>query len=252
MYGARAGARGGYRAGRRNGPSLASRTVGGGKRWSKSRGAWVERKKRGTGINNTSMFQPSASTEYKYLDISTTAYAVNTTGAVTLINGCSQGAGEEQRVGDTMTMTSISVRGVLEANAATQVEGEALVLLLYDRHNNAGTPAIAEILNASEPFAFNSRVNTSRFLTIRRWCMPYCVTPAIGGTNASLWPKGDNGSLYVDETVKVNLPVRFEGTASTAAGIKNGAVYLVTLGDVAAGTGAVSFVAATRIRFTDT
>lgn len=251
MYGARVGARSGRRAGYRSGPGPAARAMGAGKRWSKSKNAWVARRSTGTGLNNMSLFQPSAHAEQKYLDLAVTAYAVNTTGTVQLINGCSQGDGEQNRTGNKITMTSISIRGVLEANAATQVEGEAVILLMMDIHSNTGTPGISEIFNESVPTAYSSRINGSRFHTIRRWFMPYGVQAAIGGTNATLLPKGNNQTLVVDETIKVNLPTHFTGSGGTVSAVISGAIFLVCLGDVAAGTGAVSFVASTRCRFLD-
>lgn len=179
-----------------------------------------------------------------YVDLGNNNYACDTTGSITLIATCAQGAGQTQRVGKKGLWKSIQIHGSVNSNSAAYYN-DVCLLIVYDREPVATLPAITDILTAVDSRAFNNDTNSERFKIIRR----YDATLAGSGSNQVSASSILNMDHYIDMR---NLPVTWGNVGTGAMGdIKQGALYLVTCGSNAAGTSAATATLAFRTRFID-
>lgn len=181
--------------------------------------------------------------ETGYVDLATAAYALDTTGSVTLIATVAQGTSVNQRVGKKIMWKSIQGRGYMMANSAT-VQSDVAYLLVYDKRPTGSVPAITDILVSASSRAFNNDDNSGRFVILKRvdrQLLGNGTTPATGREGYS-----------IDFYKKLNKPACFKSAGTGAIGdIEQGALYLVTVGSAAAGTGAAALNIAFRTRFVD-
>lgn len=179
-----------------------------------------------------------------YVDLAFAGYPVNTTGNVTLIATIAQGASVNQRIGKKAVYKSVQVRGFLYAGT-TATLNDTTILLVLDRKPTNALPAVTDILVSAASQSFNNDVNSDRFRILRRWdktLIGNSTTPATGAEAAN-----------VDEFVSLKgLPVEFGAAGTGAIGdISKNALYLVTVGNVAAGTAAAVANLGFRTRFTE-
>lgn len=179
-----------------------------------------------------------------FVDLATAAYALDTTGSITLIATMAQGVSDSQRVGKKAAYKSVQVHGIV-ATGTTSITNDVAMLLVYDRDPTGSLPAITDILGSANPRAFNNDTNSDRFRIVRRWdyvLIGNAATPATG-------KEAKDFEEFVDLK---NLPVQFSNAATGAIGdIKKGALYFVTVGANVAGTTAGSVTCAFRTRFID-
>lgn len=182
--------------------------------------------------------------EVGYVDLAVAGRAFDTTGTITLVATISQGAGTTQRVGKRCNYRSVSIKGSLFSGTTT-TGALATLLLVYDRRPTGVLPAITDILVSANSRSFNNDDNSGRFEIVRRWDYRFTgnlTTPATG-----------NEYQMCQEFVDLkNRPIAFKAAGTGAIGdIEQGALYLVTVGDQAAGTGAASSNLGIRTRFVD-
>lgn len=182
--------------------------------------------------------------EVNYVDLGSIAYPLDTTGSITLISQIAQGATVNQRIGKRAYYKSLLIRGIVVAGSTGTV-ADGAYLIVYDKRPNGALPAITDILTAVSPHAFMNDNNTGRFEIIRRKdfnILGNSVTPTTG-----------QESCNVDEYIKLNKrPITFESAGTGAIGdIDSGALYLVTVGNLSAGTTAPTLTARFRTRFTE-
>jgi len=184
-----------------------------------------------------------ANRETGFVDLNPATYQFDTTGSIQLVATIAQGASVNQRVGKKVVLKSIQVRGGIGSRTTTTVSDTAW-LLVYDKRPTAALPAITDILATNSPNAFLNDANSGRFTILRRWTRTFMgniTTPSTGREFAD-----------VEEFIKVNKPCVFKAAGTGAMGdIEQGAVYFVTLGDIAAGTAAVQGSLGFRTRFID-
>lgn len=178
-----------------------------------------------------------------YVDLAYATYNMDTTGSIALVATIAQGAGVQQRIGKKASYKSVQVRGLCHSNTATTV-ADGAILLVYDREPTGALPAITAILNTATSQSFLNDDNSKRFRIMRRWDYTYCG-PVGTPTSASAYS--------MDEWVDMkNLPVQFKAAATGAIGdIATGALYVVTVGNIAAGTAAPVANIGFRTRFVD-
>lgn len=220
------------------------------KRWSTKKKAWTYKpkhkyvKKGNTGITNFSLFQaPAKQIETKYAD-TLASFAASTTGSVTLLNNIAGGDTEQNRTGIRINITSVQVR--LQVRPGTDSTQDAVrVMVVYDRQALVGAPTFtpATVLTSADPYAMNSRVNTTRFIKLMDEFVGYTYA------NTGVWPIFTGSPFVIEKYVKCTLPATYN--SNTGTDINNGAVYLMILGTVAAGAGAATVYGSARLRFTD-
>jgi len=179
-----------------------------------------------------------------YVDTGITTFDASTTGSVTLLATIAQGASVNQRVGKKIMYNSIQIRGRCNAGSTTGIN-EAALIIIYDKRPTGALPAITDLLVISNVNAMNNDDNSGRFQIVRRR-----EVLTIGNTTTLA-----TGREAVDcnDFIKFKRPAVYKSVNTGAIGdIEEGALYLVTVGNVAAGTAAASFVLNFRVRFDDT
>lgn len=184
--------------------------------------------------------------ETGFVDIASASYAVDTTGSVTLLNTVAQGAGVSQRVGKKIVLKSLQGRGLMQ-NGSTGTANDVAFLIVYDKRPTGALPAVTDILALSSSQAMNNDANGGRFSILKR-----VDTYLVGNLTAA--------ANYTEIAVRdcdfflplKGLPTVYKAAATGAIGdIEEGALYLVTIGGTAAGTGAASLSLTMRMRFVD-
>jgi len=181
--------------------------------------------------------------ETNYVDLVVATYAMDTTGSITLIATVAQGASVSQRIGKKIRWESIQCRGLATSNATTAIADGAW-LLVYDKRPTGSLPAITDILITANSNALNNDNNSGRFQILRR--LNYVFT------GNSTTPATGKEAYDVSEFVNVKRPCIFKSAATGAIGdIEEGALYLVTVGNQAAGAAACKVDVAFRVRYRD-
>lgn len=165
----------------------------------------------------------------------------DTTGDVVLINDIAQGTSVSERVGKRCHMLALQIRG-RSSNQGAATDNNCALMLVYDKRPTGALPAVTDLLSTASSASLNNDTNSSRFQILKRW--NHCLTGA----------PGVDGSAVSSETwcSLRNLVVEY-GTAGTGAigDIENGALYLVSVGNTAAGANAAILQGNCRIRFMD-
>ena len=183
--------------------------------------------------------------ELGYADVASTTYGMSTTGSIALLNTVAQGAATNQRVGKKWKMTSLQFRGLAYASTAGVVNDVAF-LIVYDKRPTGSLPAVTDILNTANALSQNKDDNVpSRFTILKRqhfMLIGNTTTPATG-----------EEAKDVDFYLKLNHPVVNKAVGTGAIGdIEEGALYLVTVGNNAAGVTSATMEGTFRVRFIDT
>jgi len=188
----------------------------------------------------------TASKETGYVDIAATGYALDTTGSVTLLNTIAQGSSVNQRVGKKIILKSIQSRGNM-TNNGTASANDVAYMIVYDKRPTGALPSITDILVSASANALNNDVNSGRFKIVKR------VDEVLTGNTSAAASWQSNMMVGQDWWQSLNnLPVVYKAlTTGAIADIEEGALYLVTIGTSAAGTGAATLTTGFRIRFLD-
>lgn len=186
-----------------------------------------------------------ANRETGYVDLASAGYALDTTGSVTLLATIAQGASTSQRVGKKVVYKSIQGRGYA-LNGAAAVSNDVAFLIVYDRRPTGSVPLVTDILVSAASTSFNNDANSGRFKILKRVDLMLVGAPSVTtGT--------DTAAISTDFYLPLrNLPLTFKAAGTGAIGdIEEGALYLVTVGSVSAGTAAASLGMSFRIRYLD-
>ena len=173
-------------------------------------------------------------------------YVLDTTGSVTLLNTVAQGAAVTQRVGKKIVMKGLQCRGNLQ-NGSTANSNDVAFMIVYDKRPTGALPTVSDILVSASSSAMNNDANTGRFSILKRHddILIGNLTAAANWTEATV--KSCDWWLDLKST-----PVVYKAAGTGAIGdIEEGALYLVTVGQVAAGTAAAAMRVAFRLRFLD-
>jgi len=188
---------------------------------------------------------PGMQRETGFVDLALAGYNMDTTGSIVLIATVPQGAGVSQRVGKKIVWKSLQCRGVVQNNSAAAGTDDA-VLIVYDKRPTGALPAITDILTTANSIAFNNDANSGRFTILKRMDFALVGAPSTTTGTESSYVSAD---FYLPLK---NLPCNFKAAATGAIGdIEQGALYLVTVGNQAAGTSAATANLAFRTRFLD-
>lgn len=181
--------------------------------------------------------------ELKYVDTAGAAYEASTTGSITLLNPIAEGGDNTNRSGREVLIKDVSVTGYLQATATTPAVGSACrIMLVWDNACNGALATILNVLTAVNPISFPNVDNVARFTILMD--KKFIVGSP---TATTTWQP----IVYVDETVSVNSAVRFSGTTAAIGSIQNGALLLITTGNLVTGATAPVLSADARVTFHD-
>lgn len=186
--------------------------------------------------------------EQKFVDVAAAAYAGDTTGSVTLINGVAQGDDFNNRIGRQTTWKSVSVKGICYSVDNSTNYVAARLLVVWDNSPNSGSaPTITDFLVAATSLSHNNLNNRHRFKVL---IDEFVTLGRVNDTATQSFAAGPN--VYtINRFVRIPDAVTvFSGTGATVGSIQSGALWMVTIGDQAANLGA-NFSVTTRCRFTD-
>jgi len=184
--------------------------------------------------------------ELKFIDNSATAQATSAAGIIALLNGITQGADFNNRIGRKVTMKSLLLKvsvGLLSTTSS--LGGVHRFLVVYDAQTNGATPAITDVLataNYLSPMNLNNRDRFKVLMDFYHKTDAYTVTA--GAISA-----GSFTDTIENRFRKFNLEEQFSGTTNAVGSIATGAVFLIVISDV--GTAPI-FDFYSRIRYTDT
>jgi len=180
----------------------------------------------------------------KYVDTPNTTYACSTTAVVTHIAIIPQGPDEINRLGRNVLLKSFQMRGELQANTAG-VQAMARIMLVYDRQPNRALAAITDILQSGSVYGMKNLDNQDRFVILMDKLF------SVIGTNTSVGI--ESAQRAIQKYIKLgSLVANYQVGATGAIGeVNTGALLLVTIGDMVAGTTAPNFGLITRTRFVD-
>lgn len=191
------------------------------------------------------------SKELGYVDLAAASYVYNTTGTVTLLATVAQGTGVTQRVGKKIRMKGLQCRGYSQ-NDSTAIVNDIAYMIVYDRRPTGALPAVTDILVTAAPDSMNNDNNAGRFQILKRVDGLLLGNGSVTGAvaNALTEKTACSEDWYLDLGGK---EVVYKAAGTGAIGdIEMGALYLVTVGNNAAGTADAALQAAFRMRFLDT
>lgn len=207
-----------------------------------------------TGAQIPRGFVTALAADSKYFDQGSgavIAQVINTTGAVQHLDIITQGDAVTQRTGKSFQLTNFQLRGFLSGNAASVIN-HCAVYLVWDRQPNKALFAVTDFLDTTAcagAAAFAKRENKGRFLCIKKW-QRVLIGQGLAGV-----PVTGREALVIDKWIKLPQECIAQCTAADTTGaIGNritGALALVTLGNVVAGTAAATIGYNFRVGFRD-
>lgn len=190
-----------------------------------------------------------ATPEKKVVDTTIAAYAANTTGSITLINGAASGADFTQRIGRKQKNVSIQTRGSIAADATGPTNAQmARFMMVYDCQPNGALPAITDVLLEATATSMMNLNNRDRFKVI--WDKQFALAPFNTAAAAPV-AVGGPSSHQLNVFRKIDLETVYDGTTAGIADIQTGSIFFLSIGTAAAGTGDAQMLASHRVRFTD-
>jgi hypothetical protein len=164
--------------------------------------------------------------EIKYVDNAATDDNFNLVGGTPwiLLNGIVQGAGNNQRIGNKISMKALRMKGQV-INLATAVQTYARLLVVYDKQPNGALPTYATVMQTRDStgaatntaFSDPNFDNKERFTILRDTTM---VFPSVTNTAGVLTNVGfDQGTKSDINIFNVDLYIKLKGlhTAYTGA-----------------------------------
>lgn len=214
----------------------------------KSRTSAISKKRRGTvatpvqvSLNRRGVI----SKETGFVDLGNTNYNGNTTGSIALVATVPQGTTVNSRVGKKILWKGIQIRGQVSGDTTTLITVCA-AMLIYDKRPQGSLPAITDILNSATQNSFLNDANSARFTVLKRW--DWSVVGNAAASNLA-----DTSIYAIDDYIKLKgKKCIFKAAGTGAIGdIDEGAIYIVTVGNAAAGTGDAVISLGFRTRFWD-
>ena len=188
--------------------------------------------------------------EKKYIDV-TYASTIENSGAPMLLlcNGVAQGTDATNRIGRKVMLSSVQYK-LLAANTATRLaaganfnnETDAIrVALVFDKHANGVAPVLSTIWNvnnnSNDPMSIRNPDYVERYQVLLD---DWIFLNVNGGTAQTL-----------EKYLKLEHPVRFDGTTNAIADIETGSLYLIAFDQNAAASNQTTIVVKVRVFFTD-
>lgn len=180
--------------------------------------------------------------ETKYVDVATNITNLNSsTTNVILLSTIAQGAGQTQRIGRKAWLKSIQIKGRIYSSTTTTISGVRWALV-YDAQTNKAAPVWTDIFDTAAYDTMKRDDNKNRFFILRD-----NIGQVIGNSTT---PATGQESFVIDCFVKIDKPIEFASVGTGAiADTVSGGLFLVSIGEIAAGTAAAFMEFTSRLRF---
>ncbi len=184
--------------------------------------------------------------ESGFVDLALTTLALNTTGTIILIATVPQGASTNERIGKKIMWKSMQIRGTVSADTAT-LTARGAWMVVYDNRPDGSLPAVTDVLVTANSDSFTNDANSGRFRILKR--MDY----AMNGNSATAAQNTSSTIFSVNEFLSLrSAKAEFMAAGTGAIGdISVGALYLIGVGNQAAGTGDGNAFVGVRTRYVD-
>lgn len=196
--------------------------------------------------------------EKKVSDLGPAQLGMNTTGTFTLLAAPVPGSDFTNRIGRKTLIKSVYVRGIVSCELADQ-DGPTVgaspaqlgrMIIFADMQPNGAAPAVTDLLTSASSISQLNLNNRDRF---RIYCdKTFAINAYAYNTTASTSSASLSNSFAVKKFKSLNLETIYNaGTAGTIADIQSGALYLLTIGNRAAGADDATASLSIRTRFVD-
>jgi hypothetical protein len=185
--------------------------------------------------------------ETKYLDSGPTTWNFDTTSTLSVLNPIAQAniaTDVNNRVGRRVMNTHVHIRGIVNPQDTSSGPTLCAMYLIRDTQSNGSSASTTDFLTTITSTAFRNQQNLKRFIVL--WEEHFAV-----GQISDTATQSFAGAPTV-HTVEKHVNLNFESVYSGVSGstpITN-AIYLLTVGNQAAGSGA-AFNGAVRLSFED-
>lgn len=236
--------------------------------------AAIKRYGRGRRKSTAGLFsgRSSRNLEIKSVDFpvnaSTATCTLNSTMYIQALNVCQAGSAFYNRIGNEIEMKSLHLVGQVIANgaASTGVNEYLRIMLIYDRQPNGAYPVLADILSnydnngttSSSSYAMTNPNNKDRFQILMddRLSISNNITTVATQQNTAYVIDYIKNEVNISRYVKLKgLMTRFKTSTSPSVigDISTGALYLVGIGNQAAGANGAGyqFLFNSRLKYTD-
>ena len=157
-----------------------------------------------------------------------------------MLNAVAKGTNDTSRVGNQIIVRSVHQRGFGSVTPATGVDQLHRYLLLVDRAPSGVAPAITDILNAVNVYAFINEDNRWRFKIL------YDETFNLNATAESGSIRAVNKMIRMVQKIHYN-----DNSLGDIRDIQSGAIYWLAIGTSAAGATAGTFTGNSIISYID-
>lgn len=183
--------------------------------------------------------------ELKFVDTTISITPFTLVGAISLLNGVTQGTDFNNRIGRSVNMKSLLFRFTVEKATGANSDGAtARVILFYDAQTNGAAPVVTDVLATADHLAPMNLNNRDRFKILAD-C--FIETDAFVNTTGVI-----SAGTYTERTKtiykKMNTEMQFSGTTNAVGSIATGGVFALFISSELNGTG---YKVYSRIRFTD-
>jgi len=211
-------------------------------------------------INIIQMLQQDR--ELKVVDLEAGSYAFQGGGSITPINLITTGTSVCNRVGRKIHMVAVQINGAMIPLRTCATE-YLRILIVYDKQPYPNTPTISDILqDISQLKVTNTDVyshpnvnNRERFVILRdhRIAMPSFTLTGAQVSNLGFVDSVAKTFIFDDYVVLGNLPTIYKADNSPCiqGDIATGGLYIVTWGNLAAGSEGIRLDASIRLTFFD-
>lgn len=179
--------------------------------------------------------------EYKSSDKLTNNLVINTTGSVTQIMDIEQGLNIDDRIGNMINLRSIAFKGYVWADNSATANQMVRIALIWDKYPQGVIATLTELFGTATPTVLSQR-NLSyrnRFITLKDMVLGLSPVTQDGSIKTFKWYR------------KCNKTIVYNGTTGTITSIAKGALYLVLIGNIAAGNADANLTWEARFRYTD-
>jgi hypothetical protein len=200
--------------------------------------AWSLAKRTAYGLNE---IRKLINIETKFLDTNVPSYTVSTTGSMTPISEIAQGLTSTTRVGDSLRIQHIEVRGRVQVNTSA-TNSLVRVMLVRDLDGYGTAPTVADVLEVNA--SVGAPLSPEKFAKRERFSILFdeliCVQSAIS-----------TGTAMIPFTFMTTHQghILYLGSTAAPASDGKGSVYLLAVSDEATDLPTVAFIS--RILFTD-